>query len=71
MRRQGLFRSSRPVGGAESVGPGWAVGGSVAQLPVLSRSALPVVAFVPYAGAVPDGGRHGFEAAVAVAAPIV
>jgi hypothetical protein len=28
-------------------------------------------ASVPYAGAVPDGGRHGFTAAVAVAAPIV
>jgi hypothetical protein len=34
-------------------------------------SALPGVAFVPYAGAVPDGGRRGFEAAVAVRAPIV
>ncbi len=33
-------------------------------------SALPGVAFVPY-GAVPDGGRRGFEAAVAVRAPIV
>ena len=33
--------------------------------------ALPGVAFVPYAGAVPDGGRHGFEAVVAVRAPIV
>jgi hypothetical protein len=28
-------------------------------------------ASVPYAGAVPDGGRHGFTAAVAVVAPIV
>jgi hypothetical protein len=34
-------------------------------------SALPTAAFVPYAGAVPDGGRRGFEAAVAVRAPIV
>ena len=34
-------------------------------------SALPGVAFVPYAGAVPDGGRRGFEAAAAVRAPIV
>jgi hypothetical protein len=34
-------------------------------------SALPAAAFVPYAGAVPDGGRRGFEAAVAVRAPIV
>jgi hypothetical protein len=25
--------------------------------------------FVPYAGAVPDGGRHGFEAAETVASP--
>jgi hypothetical protein len=41
--------------------------GQVAMLP----SALPAVAFVPYAGAVPDGGRRGFEAAVAVRAPIV
>ena len=36
----------------------------------LSRPlALPGVAFVPYAGAVPDGGRHGFEAARTVASP--
>jgi len=42
-------------------------GGRAAVLP----SALPAVAFVPYAGAVPDGGRRGFEAAVAVRAPIV
>ena len=41
--------------------------GQVAMLP----SALLAVAFVPYAGAVPDGGRRGFEAAVAVRAPIV
>jgi hypothetical protein len=34
-------------------------------------SALPGEAIVPYAGAVPDGGRRGFEAAVAVRAPIV
>ena len=34
-------------------------------------SALPGVAFVPYAEAVPDGGRRGFEAAVTVRAPIV
>ena len=33
--------------------------------------ALPGAGFVPYAGAVPDGGRRGFEAAVAVRAPIV
>ncbi len=25
----------------------------------LEAAALPVVPFVPYAGAVPDGGRHG------------
>ena len=31
--------------------------------------ALPGAAFVPYAGAVPDGGRHGFEAARTVASP--
>src|SRR6516162_9585124 len=31
--------------------------------------ALPGAAFVPYAGAVPDGGRHGFEAARTVAKP--
>jgi hypothetical protein len=34
-------------------------------------SALPGVAFVPYAESVPDGGRRGFEAVVAVRAPIV
>ena len=32
----------------------------VGQLAVLP-SALPGAAFVPYAGAVPDGGRCGFE----------
>jgi hypothetical protein len=31
--------------------------------------ALPDAGFVPYAGAVPDGGRHGFEAAETVASP--
>ena len=31
--------------------------------------ALPGAAFVPYAEAVPDGGRHGFEAAKTVASP--
>ena len=36
-----------------------------------SGLALPGAAFVPYAGAVPDGGRHGFEAAETVEAPIV
>jgi hypothetical protein len=39
--------------------------------PLSSPLALPGVAFVPYAGAVPDGGRHGFEAAETVEAPIV
>jgi hypothetical protein len=43
---------------------------AVGQAAVLP-SALPGTAFVPYAGAVPDGGRRGFEAAVAVRAPIV
>ncbi len=38
---------------------------------VCGQAALPGVAFVPYARAVPDGGRRGFEAAVAVRAPIV
>jgi hypothetical protein len=33
--------------------------------------ALPGTPVVPYAGAVPDGGRQGFMAAVAVTAPIV
>ena len=33
------------------------------------RSALPGVAFVPYAGAVPDGRRHGLQAAVTVTSP--
>jgi hypothetical protein len=32
-------------------------------------SALPLVGFVPYAGSVPDGGRHGYEAAMSVASP--
>jgi hypothetical protein len=49
------------------MGGGSTAVGRVAVLP----SALPGVAFVPYAGAVPDGGRRGFEAAVAVRAPIV
>ena len=31
--------------------------------------ALPGAGFVPYAGAVPDGGRHGFKAARTVASP--
>ena len=31
--------------------------------------ALPGAGFVPYAGAVPDGGRHGFNAARTVAKP--
>jgi hypothetical protein len=31
--------------------------------------ALPGAGFVPYAGAVPDGGRHGFNAARTVASP--
>jgi hypothetical protein len=30
---------------------------------------LPGAGFVPYAGAVPDGGRHGFDAARTVASP--
>ena len=34
-----------------------------------AQAALPGVAFVPYAGAVPDGGRRGFEAAVAPSEP--
>ncbi len=33
--------------------------------------ALPGGPVVPYAGAVPDGGRQGFTAAKAVMAPIV
>jgi hypothetical protein len=45
-------------------------GGPAARAAVLP-SALPGVAFVPYAESVPDGGRRGFEAAVAVRAPIV
>jgi hypothetical protein len=54
----------------------WAVAGMGGGSPAVGRaavlpSALPGVAFVPYAGAVPDGGRRGFEAAVAVRAPIV
>ena len=31
--------------------------------------ALPLMGFVPYAGSVPDGGRHGYEAAMSVACP--
>ena len=31
--------------------------------------ALPEAGFVPYAEAVPDGGRHGFKAARTVASP--
>ena len=54
-------------GGRWLAGGRLGVAGAVAVLP----SALPGVAFVPYAGAVPDGGRRGFEAAVAVRAPIV
>ena len=49
------------------VGRRFTTAGQMAMLP----SALPAMAFVPYAGAVPDGGRRGFEAAVAVRAPIV
>ena len=42
-----------------------------ASVPAASSAplALPGAAFVPYAGAVPDGGRHGFEAARTVASP--
>ena len=36
---------------------------------VCGQAALPGVAFVPYAGAVPDGGRRGFETAVAPSEP--
>jgi hypothetical protein len=32
-------------------------------------SALPGAGFVPYAESVPDGGRHGYEAAMTVASP--
>ena len=43
----------------------------LASVPAASSTplALPGAAFVPYAGAVPDGGRHGFEAARTVASP--
>jgi hypothetical protein len=34
-----------------------------------ARLAFAGRASVPYAGAVPDGGRHGFTAAVAVVSP--
>ena len=36
---------------------------------LVRTTALPGAGFVPYAGAVPDGGRHGFEAAKTVASP--
>ena len=37
--------------------------------PAVRSIALPGAGFVPYAGAVPDGGRHGFKAARTVASP--
>ena len=48
-----------------------AAAGQMCWRPAVLPSALPGVAFVPYAESVPDGGRRGFEAAVAVRAPIV
>ena len=59
--------TSGPASAAAGMGSGSPAVGPAAVLP----SALPGAAFVPYAGAVPDGGRRGFEAAVAVRAPIV
>ena len=50
---------------------GWLLAHQPRVRRVCGQAALPGVAFVPYAGAVPDGGRRGFEAAVAVRAPIV
>ena len=51
-----MFASGLPVRCVRPVGPVRAI-------------ALPGAGFVPYAGAVPDGGRHGFEAAETVASP--
>jgi hypothetical protein len=47
------------------------LGDASVPAPLSAPLALPGAAFVPYAGAVPDGGRHGFEAAETVEAPIV
>ena len=41
----------------------------IAGSPGSCASALALVGFVPYAGSVPDGGRHGYEAAMSVASP--
>jgi len=52
-----------PSGVAMGVPPGRPDGRRVSPLEVPSY-ALPGTAVVPYAGAVPDGGRQGFTAAV-------
>jgi hypothetical protein len=50
-------------------GEGWLLAHHPRLRQVCGQAALPGVAFVPYAGAVPDGGRRGFEAAVAPSEP--
>jgi hypothetical protein len=42
---------------------------AIAGSPWSCPGALALVGFVPYAGPVPNGGRHGYEAAMSVASP--